>query len=61
MIEDMPSTKITTELGWAPAYTFQQGMEETIEWYLDNREWTEKIVSGDYVNYYDKMYLNLTG
>ena len=55
------NTKITTELGWTPAYTFQQGMEETIEWYLNNRKWTENIVSGDYVNYYDEMYSNLTG
>ncbi len=55
------NTKITTELGWTPAYTFDQGMEETIEWYLNNREWTENIISGDYVNYYDEMYSNLTG
>ena len=55
------NTKITTELGWTPAYTFHQGMEETIEWYLNNRKWTENIVSGDYVNYYDEMYSNLTG
>ena len=55
------NTKITTELGWTPAYTFQQGMEETIEWYLNNRKWIENIVSGDYVNYYDEMYSNLTG
>jgi dTDP-glucose 4,6-dehydratase len=54
------NTKITTQLGWKPAYTFGQGMEETIEWYLNNTEWIENIVSGDYVNYYEKMYSKLT-
>lgn len=50
------NTKITTELGWEPAYTFEQGMRETIQWYLENTEWIENIASGDYANYYDKMY-----
>jgi dTDP-glucose 4,6-dehydratase len=50
------NTKITTQLGWAPAYTFEQGMKETIEWYLNNTEWIENVVSGDYIKYYDKMY-----
>jgi len=50
------NTKITTELGWEPAYTFKDGIKETIEWYLRNTEWTNNIVSGDYANYYDKMY-----
>ncbi|MBE3101376.1 MAG: dTDP-glucose 4,6-dehydratase [Firmicutes bacterium] len=54
------NTKITTQLGWKPAYTFEQGMKETIEWYLNNTEWIENIVSGDYVKYYEKMYSNLT-
>jgi dTDP-glucose 4,6-dehydratase len=52
--------KITTQLGWEPAYSFEQGMKETIEWYLNNTEWIENIVSGDYVKYYEKMYFNLT-
>lgn len=52
------NTKITTQLGWAPAYTFEQGIAETIEWYLGHEEWMQKIVSGDYMNYYDKMYRN---
>ena len=51
------NTKITTELGWKPAYTFKQGMKETIEWYLDNTGWIENIVNGNYVGYYEKMYL----
>ena len=50
------NTKITTQLGWEPAYTFEQGMKETIQWYLDNTEWIENIASGDYANYYEKMY-----
>lgn len=50
------NTKITTQLGWEPAYTFEQGMKETIVWYLDNTDWIENIASGDYANYYDKMY-----
>ena len=50
------NTKITTELGWEPAYTFEQGMKETIQWYLKNTKWIENIISGDYANYYDEMY-----
>lgn len=45
------NTKITTELGWAPKYTFEEGMKETIEWYLDNRQWWENIISGEYKSY----------
>jgi dTDP-glucose 4,6-dehydratase len=50
------NTKITTELGWEPAYTFEQGIKETIQWYLENTKWIENIISGDYANYYNKMY-----
>lgn len=53
------NTKITTELGWEPAYTFEQGMKETIQWYLENTKWIENIISGDYANYYDKMYTEI--
>ena len=53
------NTKITTELGWAPQYTFERGMAETVQWYLDNRDWVERVVSGDYRNYYQTMYGNL--
>ena len=48
------------QFGWKPSYTFEQGIKETIEWYLNNTEWIENIVSGDYVNYYEKMYSKLT-
>lgn len=50
------NTKITTQLGWAPKYTFQTGMHETIEWYLQNSAWVEHVVSGDYLDYYSRMY-----
>lgn len=50
------NTKITTQLGWQPAYTFEQGMRETIQWYLDNGEWIERVISGDYAKYYEEMY-----
>lgn len=50
------NSKITTQLGWEPVYTFEQGMKETIQWYLDNIEWIENVISGDYTYYYDKMY-----
>ena len=52
------NTKITTSLGWSPKYTFQTGMASTIEWYLQHREWMDKIVSGEYLKYYEKMYAN---
>ncbi len=50
------NTKITTELGWSPAYTFEIGIKETIEWYVENRGWVERILNGDYSSYYEKMY-----
>lgn len=49
-------TKLTTELGWKPKYTFDTGIVETIQWYLDNQDWWKNIKSGDYVNYYNKQY-----
>ena len=52
----MDPTKIETELGWKPEYTFDTGIQKTIEWYLNNREWWENIISGDYQNYYERMY-----
>lgn len=50
------NTKITRELGWKPEYTFEEGMKETIEWYLDNKDWWENIISGEYIKYYEQMY-----
>jgi len=51
-------TKINEELGWLPTTTFDEGIKRTITWYLDNKEWWENILSGDYQHYYDKMYTN---
>ena len=50
------STKITEELGWKPKYTFETGIIETINWYLENQDWMEKVKSGEYQEYYEKMY-----
>ena len=49
-------TKLESELGWKPKYTFETGIRQTIQWYLDNREWWENIISGEYASYFDKMY-----
>ena len=49
-------TKIHTELGWLPETKFEDGIKKTIKWYLENRQWWEEIISGEYQNYYEKMY-----
>lgn len=51
-------TKTREELGWEPTTLFDEGIKETIKWYLDNRSWWENIISGEYKNYYEKMYTN---
>lgn len=48
--------KINSELGWKPSVTFEQGLEITIDWYLNNQDWLNSVTSGDYVKYYVKMY-----
>lgn len=50
------NAKITSQLGWSPAYTFEKGIRETIAWYLNHSGWVERVVSGDYLDYYSKMY-----
>jgi len=50
------NTKITTQLGWIPKYSLEQGIKETIKWYISNTKWIENIVSGEYTRYYDEMY-----
>ena len=52
------ATKIKTELGWAPTVSFEQGLNATINWYLDHEVWLEDCISGEYQKYYDKMYAN---
>lgn len=50
------ATKIKRELGWEPSIKFDEGFEQTINWYLSNSEWLENVTSGDYQKYYDKQY-----
>ena len=52
------STKLKDELGWQPSLQFEEGIEKTVAWYLDNKEWLENITSGDYKEYYEKNYNN---
>ena len=51
-------TKIEEELGWKPKTTFEDGINKTVDWYLEHKAWWEKIISGEYQNYYEKMYGN---
>ncbi len=51
-------TKIHDELGWKPETKFAEGIKKTIQWYLNNPDWWEEIISGEYQNYYEKMYGN---
>ena len=52
------STKLQKELGWEPSLQFEEGIEKTVRWYLDNQEWLDNITSGDYEKYYETMYKN---
>ena len=52
------STKLQRELGWEPSLQFEEGIEKTVRWYLDNQEWMDNITSGDYEKYYENMYGN---
>jgi dTDP-glucose 4,6-dehydratase len=50
------SRKLQSELGWEPSLQFEEGIEKTVKWYLDNQEWLDRITSGDYLKYYENMY-----
>ncbi len=50
------NTKISTQLGWTPKFTFEDGIKKTVEWYLKNINWIENIISGEYAEYYKQMY-----
>ena len=52
------SRKLQKELGWEPSLQFEEGIEETVKWYLENQEWMDNVTSGDYQKYYDNMYSN---
>lgn len=50
------SSKLHKELGWSPSLQFEEGIERTVKWYLDNKEWLDRVTSGDYQKYYEQMY-----
>ncbi|MEJ6506285.1 MAG: dTDP-glucose 4,6-dehydratase [Crocinitomicaceae bacterium] len=52
------ATKLENELGWKPSITFEEGLSKTVDWYLDNSEWVNKVTSGSYKDYYENMYGN---
>ena len=52
------SRKLQKELGWEPSLLFEEGIERTVKWYLDNQPWVDRITSGDYQKYYEEMYAN---
>lgn len=52
------STKLQKDLGWEPSLQFEEGIEKTVRWYLENQEWMDQVTSGDYQKYYESMYQN---
>ena len=52
------SRKLQRELGWEPSLQFEEGIEKTVKWYLDNQGWMDNVTSGDYQKYYKPMYCN---
>ena len=51
------ATKLNKELGWKPSLQFEEGLEKTVDWYLNNEEWMKHVTSGDYQKYYDEQYV----
>ena len=52
------SSKLQAELGWEPSLQFEEGIEKTVRWYLENQEWMDNITSGEYEKYYQEMYID---
>ena len=52
------SSKLKNELGWEPSLQFEEGIEKTVRWYLENQDWLDNITSGEYEKYYEEMYKN---
>ena len=52
------SRKLKEELGWEPSLQFEEGIEKTVRWYLDNQKWIDNVTSGEYQKYYEDMYQN---
>ena len=55
---DIDSTKLQKELGWEPSLQFEEGIEKTVKWYLENEAWMDYNTSGEYEKYYESMYSN---
>ena len=55
---DIDSTMLQKELGWEPSLQFEEGIEKTVKWYLENEAWMDNITSGEYEKYYESMYSN---
>jgi dTDP-glucose 4,6-dehydratase len=55
----MDATKLRRGLGWSPAHTFERGLKETVQWYLNNREWWKRVTTGEYLEYFEKQYGNV--
>jgi len=55
------ASKMRDELGWTPSVTFEQGLKETVDWYLSNETWLDHVTSGEYEDYYDLQYDHKTG
>ena len=52
------SSKLKNELGWEPSLQFEEGIEKTVKWYLENQVWMDRVTSGEYEKYYQSMYNN---
>jgi dTDP-glucose 4,6-dehydratase len=52
------ATKLDNELGWKPSITFEEGLRQTVQWYLNHQDWVNEVISGDYKEYYSAMYGN---
>ena len=52
------SSKLKNELGWEPTLQFEEGIEKTVRWYLDNQKWIDNVTSGEYAKYYEETYQN---
>ena len=52
------SSKLQKQLGWQPSLQFEEGIEKTVDWYLENQAWLDNVTSGNYQKYYEEMYLN---
>jgi dTDP-glucose 4,6-dehydratase len=52
------SSKLQSELGWKPSLQFAEGLEKTVDWYLENQDWLDKLTSGEYLHYYEQQYAN---